>query len=70
MYDLLNASETPFSITTKSGQTYRIADRRHFWIPEDYKEFVCLVPTGMGLIFVRLKSIESVNTEHDVAASR
>jgi hypothetical protein len=69
MYDLLVRSEPPFTISTKGGQTYHVADRRHFWIPEDYKEFLCLVPTGKGLIFVRLSSIESVQTEHEVSGA-
>jgi hypothetical protein len=70
MYDLLVDSEPPFTISTKGGKTYHVADRRHFWIPEDYKEFLCLVPTGKGLIFVRLSSIESVQTEHEDSGAR
>jgi hypothetical protein len=68
MYDLLIASEPPFTIATKGGQTYHVADRRNFWIPEEYKQILCLVPTGKGLIFVRLNSIESVHTEQMAGA--
>jgi hypothetical protein len=68
LHDLLVASEPPYTIATKGGKTYYVADRSHIWIPDAYKEILCLAIPRQGLMYLRLNSIESVHTEHEVAA--
>lgn len=67
LHDLLTESEPPFTIQTKGGRSYQITNRANIWIPEAYKDIICLVPDRMGIIFVRLNAIESVHTEHETA---
>jgi hypothetical protein len=62
---LIDEAQPPFTITTKSGWSYQITDRANIWVPPNFKEVMCLVPRGKGIIFVRVKDIESLQTEHD-----
>ncbi len=65
LHALLDEAEPPFTIHTRGGRSYQITSRANLWIPEAYKDVVCLVPHGMGLIFLRANAIESVQTEHE-----
>jgi hypothetical protein len=66
----LEDSEPPFTIKTTGGRSYDVPARSNFWAPESYPEVVCLALTGRGVIILRMSAIESVHTEHEMAAAR
>jgi hypothetical protein len=63
-HELLQESEPPFTIQTKGGRSYRVENRGQIWIPDAYRDIICLAIPSQGLMFVRFGSIESVQTEH------
>ena len=66
----LEDSEPPFTIKTTGGRSYDIPARSNFWIPEPYPAVICLALTGRGVIILRMSTIESIHTEHEMASVR
>jgi len=60
----------PFTIRTRAGRSYRIADRSNVWLPGDYDETACISVRGKGILLLAIEAIDAVQFEHDTASSR
>jgi hypothetical protein len=67
---LLDESVPPFTIATRGGRVYTIRDRANLWAPENFKELLCVVIPGEGLVVLRAGEIESLQIEHETAGTR
>jgi hypothetical protein len=65
LHAFLDESEPPFTIHTKGGRSYWITDRTHLWAPEEETELLCVLIPRKGIFVLRVKSIESLQIEHD-----
>lgn len=70
LHFFLENNDPPFTIRTHGGRSYIVNDRANLWVPEPYEGLFCITVLGKGLIVVRQSSIESIQIEHAVSATR
>ncbi len=59
----------PYSIITRGGRTFPVADHANVWITPAYPETLILAIPGKGIVYLGLSSIDAIHNEHEAVSA-
>jgi hypothetical protein len=63
LHALIEETDPPYTIATRSGRWYQITDRRQVWPPPEFGEMICLAVPGKGVLVLRASAVESIQID-------